>query len=203
MDELPLNTQRPIRAIFVDHLGQLWLGTKGNGIIKIQDYQNNHEYNWQNVEHLSTEEGLSNNAVFTFEMSRRNNVLWIGSSGPNLNYYSYEKNKIYTLKTKKSVAFIEVHSILETSDTVLWVSSMSSLFKVKTHKIGNSIEATSVQEYNFDVVNKDVFNKIYAIQQETILSCGLPCVEMEPYDLITSMVHIVSSLLIKWYCAHE
>lgn len=166
LDELPLNTQRPIRAIFVDHLGQLWLGTKGNGIIKIQDYQNNHEYNWQNVEHLSTEEGLSNNAVFTFEMSRRNNVLWIGSSGPNLNYYSYEKNKIYTLKTKKSVAFIEVHSILETSDTVLWVSSMSSLFKVKTHKIGNSIEATSVQEYNFDVVNKDVFNKIYAIQQE-------------------------------------
>lgn len=166
LEELPLKTQRPVRAIFSDHLGDLWLGTKGNGIIKIKDYENATEYDWRNVEHLSTENGLSNDAVFSFEMSQANNVLWIGSSGSNLSYYSFDDKKIHTLKCNKPIPFVEVHSIIETSDTVLWVSSQFSLFKVNIHKLGSTIESSNVRRYEFDIKDKQLFNKIYSIRVE-------------------------------------
>jgi signal transduction histidine kinase/DNA-binding response OmpR family regulator len=166
LEELPLKTQRPVRAIFKDHQDQLWLGTKGNGIIRIKNYENASEYDWRNVTHFSVEDGLSNNAVFVFEKSRGNNILWIGSSGPELNYYSYDDNKIHRLKTNGPSPFIEVHNIMEVNDTTLWVSSMISLFKVSLHKTGNIIEARHLQEYNFDIKNKQRFNKIYSIRRE-------------------------------------
>ncbi|MDR1585665.1 MAG: response regulator [Prevotellaceae bacterium] len=166
LEELPLKTQRPVRAIFRDHLDYLWLGTKGNGIIRIKNYENTSEYDWRNVTHFSVGNGLSNNAVFAFETSRANNVLWIGSSGPELNYYSYDDNKIHRLKTNSPSPFIEVHDIMEVGDTTLWVSSMFSLFKLSLRKTGNIIEARSLREYDFDIKNKQRFNKIYSIRRE-------------------------------------
>jgi signal transduction histidine kinase/DNA-binding response OmpR family regulator/ligand-binding sensor domain-containing protein len=166
LEELPLKTHRPVRAIFRDHLDYLWLGTKGNGIIRIKNYENTSEYNRQNVTHFSVNDGLNNNAVFVFEKSRANNLLWIGSSGPELNYYSYDDNKIHRLNTGSPTPFVEVHSILEACDTVLWVSSMFSLFKISLRKTGNILEARSLREYSFDIKNKQRFNKIYSIRRE-------------------------------------
>lgn len=166
LDELPLKKHRPVRAIFNDHNGDLWLGTKGNGIIKIKDFENTQEFDRQNVVHYSVENGLSNNEVFSFEMSKRNNVLWIGTSGTGLNYYSFSDNRIHTLKNNSSNAFIEVHSMLETSDTTLWVASLFSIFKVGIHKTGNNIEARTIRRYEFDLKNKQRYNKIYSICRE-------------------------------------
>jgi len=166
LEELPLKSQRPVRAIFSDPYGDLWLGTKGNGIIRIKGYENTSEYSWQNVQHLSVQNGLSNNAVFTFEMSTKNNVLWIGSSGPELNYYSFDDKKIHTLKNNDPISFVEVHNIIETSDTILWVSSQFSMLKVKIRKIGNMIETLNVKQYLFDIKDKQLYNKIYSVYQE-------------------------------------
>lgn len=167
LEELPIKTQKPVRAIFSDHLGHLWLGTKGNGIVKIKNYEDAADYDRGNVEHLSIGEGLGNDAVFSFEMSRPNNVLWIGSGGPELNYYSFNTKRIHTLKTSVPVSFVEVHSIVETSDTTLWVASQFSLLKLGIHKNGNSIEARSVRRYEFDIKNKQLFNKIYSICRQS------------------------------------
>ncbi|MDR0510670.1 MAG: response regulator [Rikenellaceae bacterium] len=161
LEELPLKTQRPVRAIFSDRHGALWLGTKGDGIIKIDDY----ERGLRNVEHLTVDNGLSNNSIFAFTDSRANNVLWIGSSGPGLNYYSYDDRKVHTLKTDPSVNFVEVHSILETSGA-LWVSSLFSLFRMDIRRTGSDVEARNVRRYDFDLRDKQGFNKIYAICPE-------------------------------------
>lgn len=166
LEELPFKTQRPVRSIFSDYNNDLWLGTKGNGIIKINNYENTEDYDSHNVEHLTVENGLSDNAVFAFEMSPKNNVLWIGSSGPELNYYSYNDKKIHTLKNKSSVPFVEVYSLLETSETTLWVTSQFSLLKVDVHKTGNTFETSNVHVYEFNIKNKQRFNKIYSICRE-------------------------------------
>lgn len=166
LEELPLKTQRPVRAIFSDHNNDLWLGTKGNGIIKIKNYEKATEYDWRNVEHLSQENGLCNNEVFSFEMSRKNNVLWIGSGGPELNYYSFDDKRIHTLKNNSPASFVEVHSLFEESETSLWVATLFSLLKVDIHKTGTAIETRHVQEYEFNIKNKQRFNKIYSICRE-------------------------------------
>lgn len=166
MEELPLKIQRPVRAIFSDLNNDLWLGTKGNGIIKIKNYENASEYDWRNVEHLSKDNGLCNNEVFSFEMSPKNNVLWIGSGGPELNYYSFDDKQIHTLKNKSSTPFVEVHSMLEESETTLWVTSLFSLLKVNIRKTGTTFETQHLQKYEFNIKNKQRFNKIYSICRE-------------------------------------
>lgn len=166
LDELPIKQQRPVRAIYSDHNNDLWIGTKGNGIFRLKDYNNALEYNWSNVQHLTTENGLSNNAVFAFEMSSHHNVLWIGSSGPNLNYYSYDDRKIYKLKNESPTSFVEVHSLLETSDSTLWIASLNILFKVNIYKKGKILESRNIRKYEFDTRNKQTFNQIYSIYPE-------------------------------------
>lgn len=166
LDELPIKNPRPVRAIYSDQNNDLWLGTKGNGIIRIKDYNDALEYSRSNVQHLTSENGLSNNAIFAFEMSKRNNVLWIGSSGPDLNYYSYDDKKIHQLKNNDRTPFIEVHSLLETSDSTLWVASLNSLLKVNIKKNGNILESQNIRRYEFDIKNKQTFNQIYSVYQE-------------------------------------
>ena len=166
LDELPIRAQMPVRAIYKDHMNSLWLGTKGNGIIRIEDYDHATDFDLQNVTHLSAQDGLSNNAVFAFERSLRNNVLWIGSSGPELNYYSYEDGKIHTLVNPSGIPLNEVYCISETDDTTLWVSSLYSLLKVHLEKQRNSFVAKQIQRFEFDIKNKEIFNKIYSICRE-------------------------------------
>lgn len=166
LEDLPLKTQRPVRAVFsLD--GDLWLGTKGDGIIRIRGYENSSEYNNQgNVEYLSVEDGLNHNSVLTFEMSRANNVLWIGTGGEGVNYYDFEDNKIHTLHNTGRDSFSEVQSILETSENTLWVSSKYSLFKIDVRRIGNALEVRSMQRYEFNIKNRQIFNNIYGIVPE-------------------------------------
>lgn len=38
LNELPISKKRPIRAVYTDKYNTLWLGTKDNGIIKINHY---------------------------------------------------------------------------------------------------------------------------------------------------------------------
>ncbi len=165
-EELPIDKPRPIRAIYADHNNDLWLGTKGNGIIKIKDYDNDLQYNQSNVEHFTKNNGLDNDAVFAFEMSSHNNILWIGSNGPHLNYYSYEDGKIHTLVNREDMRFIDVHSMLESSDSILWVASSGRLLKVNIAKRRNTFEVNSIRKYEFDVVNKQRYNSIFSIRQE-------------------------------------
>lgn len=166
LNELPINKQRPIRAIYTDIHNNLWLGTKGNGIINIKDYDNASKSNRKNIEHFTTQNGLSNDAVFAFEMSKRNNVLWIGSEGPHLNYYSYDDKKIHRLENNNQIRFVSVHSLLETSDSILWVAASHSLLKVNTQKHGNKLRVKNIRKYEFDVKNKEKFNQIFSISQE-------------------------------------
>lgn len=166
LDELPIKKQRPIRAIYSDNQNNLWLGTKGNGIIRVKNYENATEFNLHNIEHISQENGLSNNEVFSFEMSHKNNILWIGSGGPDLNYFAYNDKRIHTLKNNSHTPFIEVHSLLEESENVLWVTSLFTLLKVEIQKKGATIETRRVQKYDFNIKNKQRFNKIYSICRE-------------------------------------
>lgn len=164
-DELPIKTRRPVHSIITDDLGDLWLGTKGNGIIRISGYENATEYNRGNVTNLTTKDGLRDNSIFAFEMSKKNNILWIGSAS-TISYYSYDDRKIHALEHKGRMSLSEVQSIVEMPDNTLWVSSRFTLHKIDIHKEGSVIKAGEIKSYEFNVKNKQIFNHIYAIYPE-------------------------------------
>ncbi|MDR3308711.1 MAG: response regulator [Tannerella sp.] len=165
--QFPVRKQRPVRAILTDAQNNLWIGTKDNGVICVKDYSVKKEYSEQDVMHYTIENGLVNNGVFAFARSSDPDVLWIGSDGPDVNYYSYQDRKIHTLinNTPRHAAY--VHSIFESHDSVLWTGSGRSLLKFIINHNGNQLSVTSSQSYSFQLTNNQPFNQIYALHQES------------------------------------
>ena len=75
------------------------------------------EYSSSNVIQYTMQDGLANNSVFAFSLSRKN-ILWICSDGPGISYYSYDDQKIHRISDARYV-----HTIYEASDSVLWVGA--------------------------------------------------------------------------------
>jgi len=142
--------KKPIRSIFKDRYDQIWLGTKGDGLLQSNINQlkkapplpaNRHYTKFNSL--------LTNNSIYAFCESRRD-LFWIGGDGPTLNYYSYNTQKIHALenKTNKNIRF--VHSIYEESDTILWTAtSGNGIQKIKLSESNGHLYITDVNIYNF------------------------------------------------------
>lgn len=175
LSELPISKKRPVRAICVDHEQTLWLGTKDNGIIRIKDYDHAKVYDSSNTEHYTTQHGLTNNAVFALAVSQYYPILWIGSDGPGLNYYSYSDKKIHTLVNHTLSGVAKVHALAETNDSLLWVGSGRTLLRISIANRHGMMLAQNIQPVHFRIPNRQQYNQIYAIyaENDSILWIGM------------------------------
>lgn len=194
LDQLPIDKKRPIRAVYTDRQHTLWLGTKDNGIIRIQNYDTVKQYATGPVTHFTTLDGLTNNAVFTFAAGKKLPILWIGSDGPGLNYYSYQDHKIHPLENRTPIKIARVHALCVTSDSLLWVGSGSMLFRISLEEQGNTIKAKNVRPLFFRIPNRQQYNQIYSIfpENDSILWVGMRGngvirlnIQTEAYQLVT------------------
>ncbi|MDR1809982.1 MAG: hybrid sensor histidine kinase/response regulator, partial [Prevotella sp.] len=118
--------EKPVRAVFYDSEKTLWLGTKGDGILRISNYTPNKSVPDCKLEYITTaNSSLKNNSVYAFGQSAKN-ILWIGSDD-GLNYYSFDEQKIKNFETDvKDGQLIYVHSICEVNDSTLWVATVGA-----------------------------------------------------------------------------
>ena len=116
--------ERPVRAIYLDDECTFWVGTKGNGILKIYDYEFDKNISDCRAEVLTTSNSaLSSNAVYCFAKSHRN-LLWIGDE-EGLTYYSYREKRIKSIPIRiGNEDFKYIHDIYETADFELWLASV-------------------------------------------------------------------------------
>ena len=111
--------QKPVRATVKDQYNNLWIGTRGDGVILFPSFPDPNE---QPVYFSSANSPLNENSVYAFAPSRRN-ILWIGSDG-GLNYYSYEKKQIQRIENPSQAESINfIHSLCETNDSTLWAAT--------------------------------------------------------------------------------
>jgi len=127
LDNVPYPIQKPIRTIYTDEENTLWIGTKGDGIFSISQYQEeryNHPIEREKVSHFTVADNLSSNQVFCFlRSSYDKDMLWIGTEGPGLSYYSYSKKKIGTIRNPFKEKISKAHSICEVNDSTLWIAT--------------------------------------------------------------------------------
>ena len=116
--------ERPVRALLQDDERTFWVGTKGNGILKIYDYEVDKNLSDCRAEVLTTSNSaLGSNAVYCFARSHRN-LLWIGEE-EGLTYYSYREKRIKRLPVRiGNEEFKYIHDIYETVDSELWLASV-------------------------------------------------------------------------------
>jgi signal transduction histidine kinase/DNA-binding response OmpR family regulator/ligand-binding sensor domain-containing protein len=123
---LPFRIQKPVRALLTDKLNTLWIGTKDDGILAIEDFHPNDDLRAKKIVRYTTANSLlTNNTIYAFSKSVRN-LIWIGGDGPGLNYYSFKEKKIKKALSKSQEPVVYVHSICEVNDSVLWLATVGS-----------------------------------------------------------------------------
>lgn len=142
--------QKPVRALFMDKMHNLWIGTKDDGILFIPDYNVEDNIRSKKVHHITTSNStLNNNSVYSFEKSRRN-LLWIGGDGPGLNYYSYKDKTIKKVQAPDDEPILYIHNICEVNDTTLWLSSVGAgIYKVILSGSDDHPVIKSVKRHSF------------------------------------------------------
>lgn len=156
---------KPVRALFMDQNRDLWVGTKGDGIAKINNFEIDKDFSSLNTEYITTTNSkLADNSIYAFEKSKHN-ILWVGTE-LGLNYYSYESKEIKRLDfiaDGQDVKFI--HGICELNDSILWIATVGTgIVKARLKWSGNipSVEfanrimindGTSFCNYFFTIYN--------------------------------------------------
>lgn len=160
----PIN--KPVRSIFFDKDNSLWIGTKGDGIIKINNYTPGKNIRENNIEHiLSANSNLNDNSVFTFVKSRRN-IIWIGSDD-GINYYSYNEKKIKKIEiTAHDKRIKYVHAICEANDSTLWIATVGEGI-IKAHIEGTDNSPVITRTKRITVHNGETtYNYFFTVYKE-------------------------------------
>lgn len=150
-ESLPFQVRKPIRSIFTDKYNTLWIGTKGDGLLRIKDYEKFGGQNIPaaNVTHYVTHDGLSNNQVFSIVASKYYNLNWLATEGPGISYFSYADQRIYTMQNLTDIPVRAVHSLVEENDSTLWLATSGySLIKVLYKKAGSKYVIYKVKPFD-------------------------------------------------------
>jgi len=145
------NLSRPVRSIMTDKHGAMWVGTKGDGIVYLPDW----EHGTAGCEIITPSgrrpaSGYRRESrefkVYTIKESRYRNGVWIGTGDEGLMFCPYGgvPQKVRFPNPAESV--LEVHDIYEKDENTLYVSSAD----VGIHKLelkGNRVSLD--KEYSF------------------------------------------------------
>lgn len=164
--------ERPVRALFLDDDRTFWIGTKGNGILRIEDYELDKNLSDCRAEILTTSNSaLGSNAVYCFAKSHRN-LLWIGDE-EGLSYYSYREKKVRKLPLRiGNEDFKYIHDIYETSGSELWLASVGmGVVKARIAGTPDHPVLVSAQRYviNDGELGSNYFFTIYKESEENPL----------------------------------
>ncbi|MGM9798985.1 MAG: response regulator [Parabacteroides sp.] len=150
---LPIPLHNPIRSLLTDQEGTLWFGTKGDGIVRIENYERyaNQPIPASAVTHYTTAEGLTHDRVYCFKESRFHPFIWIGTEDPGFCYFARKEQRITQPKQPTgSTPILNIHRIIELNDSTLWLSSTSNgLYEATFRIVGNQPEITALRTVTF------------------------------------------------------
>lgn len=120
-DNLPYSIKMPVRCIYLDRNNNLWFGTKGDGLYRLNDFSTNKSYDKSNtIKYCKANSKLTHNRIYAISESNHD-IFWIGSEGYGINYYSYETDSIDVVAGSENICF--THTIIEQNDSTLWVAT--------------------------------------------------------------------------------
>lgn len=166
LENLPFTARRPVRAFYTDEENTLWVGTKGDGIFQIKDYDkfSNSKIPAKNIKRIITNAMLYENPVYCFVRSNSDkNDLWIGTNG-GISHYSYKDKKIFQLEDSPELGTLlsNVHTLCEVNDSTLWVSSLG-LYKVIIDKSKKPYRVKSKEACIFQKDGVDIYDEYYSM----------------------------------------
>lgn len=156
-------SRQPVRAI-TEIDGDLWIGTKGEGVRIIPDFvpQQGGRANWKRDLNMQ----LSNLDVFTIVPSKQHSLVYIGTDGSGLSIADRTSGRVYDWQHVEGSAefpdFRSVYAILEDPDGSLWVgtSGYGLLHLRVTKAIGGVPRVQFIKQYRYIDPNRGLANDI-------------------------------------------
>jgi signal transduction histidine kinase/ligand-binding sensor domain-containing protein/DNA-binding response OmpR family regulator len=158
---MPYN--KPVRA-FCEENGNLWVGTKGSGIIRIRDFWSAAQPALQK-EYFSAPAQLDNNAVYSLEKGN-DELIYIGTDGKGIGIYDVltkKFNKWTQVKGHNTYAeFGSVYAILQDDDNSLWLGTSGyGLIHLKIERDQkNNLVLAFLERFTFNNSNTGPANDI-------------------------------------------
>ena len=153
----------PVRA-FCMVTDELWVGTKGNGIITIKDW-GKPDMKFSGIRSFAAGEDLLDNCVYSIEKGK-DGFVYIGSDAPGITLYDQNAKKfIYwkDVKGSKSYPFFNsVHCILYDRDSSVWLGlNASGLVHLKVERdVNQKPYIKYLKNYTYDGSNRGIANNV-------------------------------------------
>ena len=197
LEDLPFVMLNPVRSVYTDEDKTLWFGTKGDGFVRIKEYDSyaKGEIPLDRIARYTTADGLSNNRVYCFFKSLYHPLVWIGTDGPGLSYYSYEDEKVHTLPSKIDTRIRYVHSICEINDSTLWMATTGDgLIEVVLERDKSGLTVKYLQSYLLEKDGKicNEFYSMYYDGKSTLYLGSRGGYGMARFDLLTRQYDFMS-----------
>jgi ligand-binding sensor domain-containing protein len=103
-----------VQTLFLDRENILWIGTLRQGIYRIHD---------RKVDHFSSADGLSSDAVYRFYEDREGNLWAATPKGIDC----FRDVRVATFSTREGLSVDEVESVLASADGTVWSSGPGAL----------------------------------------------------------------------------
>lgn len=155
---------KPIRTFFTDSHNNLWIGTKGSGLIVLKDYPTlpaEGEIPADRITRYGTRPGapgdLPTNQIFSIKESAFTpGRIWLAGKGPGISHIDAE-GRIVNLDGPN---LADIHDLFEASDSVLWLASSTfGLIKAVTDG-GSRVLHTDTYVFRVD---KHICYEIYTM----------------------------------------
>ncbi|CAM3329586.1 hybrid sensor histidine kinase/response regulator transcription factor [Zobellia roscoffensis] len=134
-----------VSVMHLDRNHNLWIGTRGDGLFKINLIEEEID-----IFNPSVENGLSSNAILCLLEDEQGNM-WIGSRGGGLNFYNTKDHTITSYGKTEGLVSTTVASIAKDKSQNLWLSTRDGIsrFDVKEKKFVNFGIEDGVTESHF------------------------------------------------------
>lgn len=163
LDQSGNSNIRQIRS-FCRANGNLWIGTKGNGIVMLEGFSaSTGQYSKSRT--FQAPGSLSNNSVYAL-LKGDDELMYIGSDGKGMGIYDLSSKQFFKWAdisgTSKYPAFSSVYSIIQDADHSVWLGTSGyGLIHLKIIRAaGNGLALVNFRQYSFNGKNSGPGNDI-------------------------------------------
>lgn len=191
--------RKPVRAMLIDRKGDLWMGTKGDGIVKISAYDFNLPVQTDKVDYFNSgNSDLYDNSVYSISEGSHG-LLWIGTE-KGMNYYDYRDRRIKRFEIEAEGERVRyIHAVYEANDSVIWIATVGTgMVRASVEWSGDTPSVRSARRYK---IRDGVMSSNYFLQysRRTIRLSGSVTggtVRSDSIPLQTSWLRSVSTGLV-------
>jgi len=203
-----------IRVIFEDLDGNMWIGTNGGGLNKIDFIEptkgiTDKIYFIKYLANAKDERALSNNNILSITQTKKG-FLWLGTYGGGINELNIASGKVNRCDGFKELQNSTIYSILTENNNIFWCSTNNGLVKLQLNDstVNNYYENDGLQsnEFNSGAAFKssrgemffggvEGFNAFYPIQ--IVLDTIAPKVVITALKIFNQPIDALKSKILK------